>query len=84
MPAPVADDLDQYEWEDTGVAEGCGCGATPDSGLVFPEVDHGHAGFLALLFGITAAPKAVKLRCFRCRKVVARSTDPRLLRKHHN
>jgi hypothetical protein len=66
----------------TEVTIACGCNRTPSDERVLQEPNYGFFANLTLLFGVTAAPRAIDFRCLACGKHIGSTSDPELLRKN--
>jgi hypothetical protein len=65
----------------TPVTIACGCRRTLRDPSVISEPRYSVWATATLLFGITAAPKAVDFQCLKCRKVIATATDAATIRR---
>jgi hypothetical protein len=65
----------------TEVTRACGCNRTLRDPSVISEPRYGFWATATLLFGVTAAPRAVDFQCLKCRKVIASVTDAATIRR---
>jgi len=65
----------------TPVTIACGCRRTLRDPSVISEPRYSIWATATLLFGITAAPKAVDFQCLKCHKVIATATDAATIRR---
>lgn len=59
----------------------CSCGQALSRPEVVLEPVYTSLGWLMFLIGVTAKPRVVLTRCLWCRKVLARTRDPKVLVK---
>jgi hypothetical protein len=65
----------------TEVTRACGCNRTLRDPSVISEPRYGFWATATLLFGVTAAPRAVDFQCLKCRKIIASVTDAATIRR---
>lgn len=61
--------------------EKCKCGHDRNHPNVVPSTTYSFLGWLPVLFGISTLPKAVVIRCDRCKTVFERHTDAETLKR---
>jgi hypothetical protein len=61
----------------------CRCGYAKGDGMIVEEPRYSFSGTMALLFGITARPIAVRHQCRKCGEVLDLASDPESLSKYH-
>jgi hypothetical protein len=59
----------------------CACGHDINHKEVQPEPHYTGFGMFLFTMGITAMPKWADYRCVRCKTILGRTTDPKVLRK---
>ncbi|MCB9728495.1 MAG: hypothetical protein H6746_08460 [Deltaproteobacteria bacterium] len=76
--------MPKSEIRSEGEPRRCRCGYAKGDGMVVEEPRYSFGGTLALLFGITARPIAVRYQCRKCGQVLEESTDPAVLTARHD
>ena len=59
----------------------CKCGHDREHPLVSASGEYSFGGWFLILLGISAEPKAILHQCRRCDQVIARSTDPKVIKE---
>ncbi|NUP09676.1 MAG: hypothetical protein HOW73_26830 [Polyangiaceae bacterium] len=59
----------------------CPCGYDKGNVMVSPNAEYGFWGWVLVLIGISAEPKAIKYTCRRCGTTIERTTDPVVLKE---
>ena len=71
-----------FDYWSHGVAEDCGCAASPLDNSCRPEPRYNGWGIFALLWGMSAKPHSVVFKCWTCNRTVFESKDETLLTRH--
>jgi hypothetical protein len=81
-PQPLATSGPTPDDAPTPVSAACGCNRGLRDPSVISEPRYGFWAMATLLFGVTAAPRAVDFQCLKCRKIIASVTDPATIRRY--